>query len=264
MTDTTNATQVAAAQAAASTEPNTDATTSTQVATPNVLELTQAPTNPPATTPATTVQPTADSTPAVFEKTGEVGLDMAFDFAAKLGYKPDNDAIKAAFNGDFSLLRADLAQKGDKATGWQEFMALAERDYGKLVEQAKTRIATIEAAALEVVGGDTVKQKDILTWASAHADQSEKDEINQMFNAGPTQAKAAMMYLATLHEKATGVVIEPANAVNNQTKQTSQSYALSPAQYADELSKLVSRVGTDRVSDHPEYATLRKRRQAYQ
>jgi len=64
-----------------------------------------------------------------YNKTGDPGLDMALSFIGKLGIGPDHPAIVAARQGDFAFIKAELAGRGDKAQGWEQYLSLAEKAF---------------------------------------------------------------------------------------------------------------------------------------
>lgn len=200
----------------------------------------------------------------LYDKTGDVRLDTALDFIGKLGLGPDNAAVKAAQDGDFSLLKAELARHGDKAAGWEQFVALAESAFAD--NKAKTEAATkaIVEAVHGAVGGEEA-WAPIQAWAKENADDSERGQINAMFAQGPFAAKAAAAYLKSLYDRANGTTVEPASATTTDARTNdgaANSGALSPAEYVKAVTALAAKLG-GHIDGSPEYAELQRRRMAY-
>lgn len=219
------------------------------------------------TTPATQAAPetSADPQPVVWEKTGDAGLDMALGFVGARGFGPQHPAVQAAVRGDFSLLKAELAGMGAKATGYEAYVALAEKAYENDKARAETQEAMSVQAVHSAVGGDAA-WAEIHQWAKANADPHERAEINAMMDAGPRQAKAAALYLKTLYENANGSVQAPASAVKPGASGHRSSTAGGPITDAREYSRLVleleKKVGKANIQDSPEYHQLKQRRLA--
>lgn len=202
------------------------------------------------------------ATPATFEKVGDPGIDLALDFIARAGIKPDDPAYLAALDGDFDLLRATLATKGDKAAGYDAVIALAEKSYKAISESNAAASQAVLTAVHEVAGGE--EQWAVLRdWAKANADDSEKAALNGMMNAGPLQAKAAALYLKSVYEQAPGTSNPPANAVTPDAgAQPASGGPLDAAGYKAAVQELSRKLG-HRIDGSPEYATLQARRRAY-
>lgn len=215
---------------------------------------------------AVTEEAEHDGSPVQYRETGDVGLDMALGFIGKLGIAPTDPAIKAAQEGDFSYIKAKLASYGDKASGWEQFVSLAERAYGTAQASAKEATEKTRAAVEGAVGG-AENWASIQQWAAANADDGERAEINGLLSQGGHAAAAAATYLAHLYGQANGAAEQdrnPRNAVKDTaTSNAGSGGALSAAQYADEVRKLSARIGSTNVDSSPEYAALRNRRLAY-
>lgn len=210
------------------------------------------------TAPAST--PTAP-TAVVYEATGHAGLDLALQFVGNLGFGPEDAAIKAAESGDFSLLKAKLATT-DKAKGWEQIVAVAERDFALLADKAKATATAQEAVLATAVGGET-QWSAIKQWASANAEPAEKASINAALKAGGIAAKAMAVYLAQIHSKASGVTITPQSAVApNAAGNAPANTALSPRAYVAEVQKLRATV-RGAIEDSPQYKVLQARRAAW-
>ncbi len=215
-----------------------------------------------AQAPETVTQPAAEAAPQ-FEKVGHPAIDLAIDFVSGLGIKPDDPAYLAAKDGDFDLLRVKLATMGDKARGWEQVLAVAEKGYGELAEKAQASAAAKNALIYEVAGGEEA-WGELRDWAKANADDSEKKDLNAMLNAGGLQAKAAVMYLRNLYSGAPDTSQPPAAAVKKDagSSPAQGSQALSPAEYKAAITELSRKLGP-RIDDSPEYAVLKARRAAW-
>lgn len=212
----------------------------------------------PANPQAAAADPAGEAETVSYDKTGDVGLDMALDFVGKLGIKSDHPAMAATATGDFSLIKAHLASMGDKAQGWEQFVALAEASYTRQTQEAETQAKAISAAVVAVAGTPEAWAA-IKDWASKNATADEKSAINAMFDAGPVQARAAAIMLRDLHAKAAGTTVNPKSAVRKDASaDTVTTGALNQREYAAEVRKLHAKLGT-RMEQSQEYAALRQR-----
>jgi hypothetical protein len=229
----------------------------------------------PAATPAAApVAPAVGDAPAAeapklgsdeagsFAPTGDAGLDYALGFIGKLGFGGDHPAVQAAENGDFGLLKAHLAQLGDKAQGWEQIIALGEQGLGRITEGAKAKAAAAQADVIKAVGGEEQWGK-IKEWAGANAEPAEKEAINTALAQGGLVTRAVATYLNGLFERATGVTVEPANAAPGAGNAGAPSSgALSPRAYVKEVEALRAKLG-GRMDGSAEYAALQARRNAW-
>lgn len=230
---------------------------------------TKTPTGDPKTPTTTTntidktiTEPTPKDSTVSFAPTGDPGLDMALGFVGRLGFGEDHQAVKAAFEGDFSLIKAELASKGDKAQGWEQYIALAEKAYATSVADKEQTAKATRLVMNDVFGGEE-NTIAVLDWARANAEPHEREELNSMINAGGIQARAASMWLNAAYGKSTGTVREPSNPAKQQSVvKQSNGQALSSADFSKEVATLVSTMGP-RFSTTPEYASLVARRKAY-
>jgi len=187
---------------------------------------------------------------------------MALNYIGARGFGPDHPAVRAAIQGDFSLLRASLAGLGDKAAGYEAYVALAEKAYKDAIKSFEETEQKAIAAVLEVVGSPE-NWEAIHAWARENADPDEKEEINAMLGGTPRQARAAAVYLRDLYEKAHGTTVAPARA----TKDTvAGSYTpagggpiTDPKEYARLVSELHRKLG-NRMEGSEEYKQLQQRR----
>ena len=224
----------------------------------------------PATTPATPKTATAPAAPdpastepAVYEYAevpDDPGLTMALGFVGKLGFTPESPAMVAAMSGDFTFLKAQLAALGPKATGFEHYIALAEKSFKANVDSTSTKIAETAEAIHRTVGGEE-NWTAIKEWATANADDGEKAELNSMLNAGGFHAKAAASYLASLYGNASGTVVNPVNAAPNARggPAPASGAPLSPTEYRSAVAALVKKHGTNGADRHPDMKVLDQR-----
>lgn len=197
-----------------------------------------------------------------FEPTGDVGLDMALAFVGKQGIGPDSPAMQAASNGDFSILKAELAAKG--AAGWEQFVALGEAAFARTKEANETKAKAARAAVIKEAGG-AEEWAAIQKWASANATPEEKAEINALLNQGGLAAKGAVRYLAEVYNRANNVVVNPADATGRATRggvPSANDGPLSPREYANAVQQLSVKLN-GRLEGSQEYVKLQQRRHAY-
>lgn len=229
---------------------------------PTPIALSGAPA-PAAPAPDAPAEPApAEGTAIEYEVTGDVGLDMALGFIGRQGLGPESPAVAAAMNGDFSLLRAELAGRGAKAQGWEQFIALAEKAYTDTKTQNDERSAKDREAIYGSVGGEQ-QWAAIQAWASANAEADEKAEVNAALAAGGRQARAMAVYLAQLYSKASGTTVTPENPLSpNAASAAPTNGALSPRAYTEAVRTLHREIGP-RMEDSREYAQLQARRAAW-
>lgn len=222
--------------------------------------------------PAKPVIPAAPVTPAApvdnkaeaisYEPTGDVGLDMALDFIGKAGLDSDHPAVKAAIDGDFTILKATLAAKG--VAGWEQFVALGEAAYERASKEATAKSEAIREAVYKEAGGKD-EWAAIQKWASDNATPEEKAEVNALLNQGGLAAKAAVRHLSESYSRANNVTINPRDGTANAAKGGGADAAngpLSPRAYADAVQSLNAKLG-GRLEGSKEYQSLQARRSAY-
>lgn len=213
----------------------------------------------PAAKPA--VEPAADEKggPIAYEPTGDVGLDMALDFVGNLGFGPNDPTIAAAAEGNFDLLKAKLAGMGDKAKGWERFIALAEKSFADTKAKTADKVAKDTAAIHAVVGGPD-EWKAISEWAGANAEPEEKAAVNAALKAGGIQGKAMAAYLAGLYGRAQGTTVEPGKVTADATAGKADGAGpLTAKDYAKEVQSLRQTLGYDFESSQ-QYRNLQQRR----
>ena len=217
--------------------------------------------------PAPAAADPASTEPAPYEYAevpDDPGLNMALGFVGKLGFSPESPAIVAAMAGDFTFLKAQLAALGPKATGFEHYIALAEKSFKASVDNASVKVTETAEAIHRTVGGEE-NWVAIKEWASANADDGEKAELNSMLNAGGFHAKAAAAYLASLYGNASGTVINPGNAAPNARggQAPAAGAPLSPQEYRAAVTALVKQHGINGADRHPDMKVLDQRAANY-
>lgn len=203
-----------------------------------------------------------DGSVVEYEATGDTGLDMALAFVGKAGLTGDHPAMQAAANGDFTILKAVLAQKG--TPGWEQYVKLGEDAYARTKTQESEKSAKLVALVHEVAGGKD-EWEAIKTWAGANADPSEKAQINKLLNEGGLAAKGAVTYLVNAYNKANNVTVEPRDPVGAAAKGGGVDTANGPLDskaYAKAVGELNHKLN-GRLEGSKEYEALQRRRLAY-
>lgn len=258
---TTEATQNAPAQGAApdAAAVQAAALAAAGAATPAATEPLSIGEGEPAQTPP---QKDAPAEGAVsYDKTGDVGLDMALDFVGKLGFGPEDPAMAAAIKGDFGLLKAKLGALGAKAQGWEGFVALAEKAHTDTAAKTADKVAKDTASIHNAVGGKD-QWAAISKWAGANAEPHEKTEVNAALAQGGMVAKAMAVHLSNLYAKAVGTTVKPASAVNaDAASRAVVPQLLSASEYAKEVQSLRGKMGY-KMEGSSEYKNLQARRMA--
>jgi len=227
-----------------------------EVITTPALPITEKQPDPIVTVPAA---PAA----VLYEPTGDPGLDLALEFVGKFGINPDDPAMTAAADGNFALLEAKMAAMGDKAKGFEKFLALGKASYASTTEKAKAAAEANAAGIHSVVGGEA-RWKEVQKWAGINAEPAEQELVNKTLQGGGIAAKAMAYYLDTLYQKAAGTVIKGKPAFDdNSGNGGPASNALSPRAYTKEVADLSRKLG-GKLDGSPEYKQLQARRQAWQ
>lgn len=217
----------------------------------------------PEAAPAPTQKSKGKPSAVEYAATGDTHLDTALSYVGRLGIAQDHPAMQAAFHGDFSLLRAELAANPD-AHGYEAFVALGEQAFKAHTEKETQRGEAIVSAVHDAVGGSE-QYEAIRAWAKQNADPHERDAINRMLNADPVQARAAAVYLAHCYSNAQGTVVKPQSPVRDGATPASpaSSGPLSPAAYSQAVGELAAKIGSYNIDTSPEYAALKQRRRAW-
>lgn len=221
----------------------------------------------PADKPAAKQEPAKkeEGTEIQYEPTGDAKLDVALAFFGRAGLAADHPAIKAAVDGDFSLLSAELEAKG--IAGWQSHIALAKESHEKFKagrEEAEGKIVTAVVGALEKAGYSNEQWGEAIGWARENAEPDELAALNQMLST-PFGAKAAVAYLTNLHRDASGVEYAPQkgavkeDAGARQAAPANDQTPLTRAEFAREAEKLAKKFGSNEYMSSPEYKALRSR-----
>jgi hypothetical protein len=185
---------------------------------------------------------------------------MALDFVGKAGISQDHPAMVAAQNGDFSLLKAELAAKGTQ--GWEQFVALGEAAYARTTADNDKKAAANRELVIKTAGGEEAWNA-VKAWAGTNATAEEKAEINALLNQGGLAAKGAVQYLVAAYGRAANVEINPADPLANAGRgDVPATGALSPRAYADEVQQLNNKLG-GRLEGSKEYADLQRRRSMF-
>ena len=237
---------------------------------PGTTEPVALPGGEPAPKPALPIEekapeqkPVDGVVPIVYEASGDVALDMALEFVGKFGIGPNDPAMQAAADGNFALLEAKLAGLGDKAKGYEKFIALGKSAHAATEAKAKEAAAKNAEGIYSVVGGPD-QWKAIKEWAGKNAEPAEQSVVNAALNAGGMQAKAMAHYLATLYEKAGNVTVRGKSAVDTNAANggAGNSGALSPRAYTQEVDALRKKLGGN-FEGSPAYRQLQQRRNAW-
>lgn len=196
-----------------------------------------------------------------YEATGDPGLDMALDFVGSLGLGPNDPVMVAAGTGNFDLIKAKLAGMGDKAKGWERYVALAERAHTDGKAAADAKLAADQKVIFDAVGGEE-NWKAISQWAGQNAEPAEKEAVNAALKQGGLVAKVMAGWLASKFNANPATVKNPATvqAPNASPNSVGQG-PLTSAQYSAEVEALRSRKGYGFESS-PEYQSLQARRLA--
>ncbi|BAG70389.1 head scaffolding protein [Ralstonia phage RSB1] len=257
----------------------------TGVAVPGVLPAGAQPATPaagtgqpaaPGATPA--ANPAGAETPAdgvfgpavSYQSTGHAGLDMAVNWLGSLGIDYDTSPeAQAAYNGDFSLLRALLQGKG--VQGAEAYLTLAETALkgiqGEKAAKEQAHIAEINGYATDLLGGID-SWNETLAWASANVEGDEAAGINAALDSGGIQAQAMMLFLQQQHRSQPGTSYGgPANVAShtaggNGSGQSSFT-PLSPQEYGRATAELAKQLRGQDITKSPEYAKLQQRRALY-
>lgn len=194
-----------------------------------------------------------------YEQTGDPGLDYALSFLGKAGYSDDNPAMQAAINGDFSLLKADLAAKG--VQGWEQAVALAERAYETAVAERAERINQVQDAVTQVAEAMGVDWEAAVEFAREHATPQEVETINKLFE-DPYTAKMAALWISHAFTNSPNTSAPPARAPVRPDSIPADSApaggTITRAEFAQEAQKLHRRFG-DSYNQTAEYRALARR-----
>ena len=215
--------------------------------------------------PAAKPEPAADKndplTKAGFAPAeGDPGLTYAMTFLANNGFNADHPAVDAAFSGDFSLLKAELATKA--LPGWEQALGLAEQSYGRHVEQGKATQEAVGKVVTDFAAEAGVDWEAAVAHVGASASAQEKTAINGLL-ADPATARIAAMFITSTYANADGVEVLPqAQATNGNTTVTGNPAGgpLTRQQYTKAMGELRKQIG-DGYVESPQAQALYARLQ---
>lgn len=222
-----------------------------------------------AAAPATTIDTKAPVVPKdepqeiSYEETGDPKLDLALGFFGKNGLDAEHPAIKAAIQGDFSLLEAELASKDAK--GWQQYVALAKESHGNAVKSAAdadAKVTDAVAKTLEQFGYSNEQWGEAIQWVRTESPE-DVPEINKLLSSGPLGARAITAFILSNHREASGTEYAPqakavkAEAGANAGAAREVVKPISKSDFGREAEKLARSLGPDYMSSR-EYQALRK------
>lgn len=189
-------------------------------------------------------------------KTENPAVSVALGFLKEHGINVTDDAFQLAeFEGDFSLLKAVLAQKG--ATGSTEMLGILEKAVADYHAECEKVEQENDALVRSLLGEQT---DDIFAWASENASAEEKEVLNSLLEAGGLYSRAAAMLLREAYNGASNVTIPASNPVKVPSS-PDFSQPLSAREYAAEVNKLAQKLKGD-PRGTAEYAALTARREA--
>lgn len=177
-----------------------------------------------------------------YQPTGDASLDLALGFIGNLGIGPEHPALKAAQQGDFSKMGEHLKSLGDKAKGYERYIAAAQESVSRRNAARQESEKAVLKTITEAVGGSE-QWNAIHDWVAAEASDEQKAEITRAFAAGPYAAQAMAVQLAALYKQSGQAKAKP--AVSNQAAATpaAGAGALSPIEYRAEVRKLYAKYG---------------------
>lgn len=228
-------------------------------------QLAPAPAAPEPQAPVAPEAPEAPPAPEAgepeYEPSGDPGLDYAVSFLGKAGYDNDHPAIEAAVNGDFGLLRADLATKG--IAGWEQAVALAERAYETAQTKAAETAAAVQESVTLVAESLGVDWEAAVEYARETATPEEVETINRLFE-DPYTAKMAALWVSNAYANNPNTSAPPARQPVRPESVPADNAGgggtITRAEFASEAGKLHKKFG-DSYNTTPEYRALARRLQ---
>lgn len=198
-----------------------------------------------------------------FNKTGDAGMDLALEFLSKQGFGPEDDAVKLAFEGDFSMIKAKLASKGSKAQGWEQYVAISENHFEKKKSEKESRDKDTRDIMNGVFGNES-NTHNVLDWASEEASEEETSALNKMIESGGLQAQAASMWLDAAYKSANGTKVKGAEATkaNTQANESLGKSYVTPDEFRVAVADLSSKYGSG-FNERKEYKDLLEKRKKY-
>lgn len=196
---------------------------------------------------------------AGFAKSDDQGLNYSLGFLARHGFTADNPAVDAAMGGDFSLLKAELAQKGIQ--GWEQALQLGEQAYGRAVDKQKAQQAEVGKVVTQVAAEFGVDWEAAVSHVGSSASPAEKAAINHLLS-DPATARIAASFITGSFLNADGVERDPlVNAAGDNATAAAKpaNGKLSRAEYTKEMAALRGKLG-DAYINSPEAQALFARR----
>lgn len=239
-----------------------DGTPTSGTQTPAVAAEPKAPEIPPS---SDVIAPASAPVTVTVEKTGDPAADLALTYLAKAGVPQDSLAMQMARDGDFSLLRAEVAKKGAEGEAYVEVLEAAHARKAADAKAAKERAESVVVSEM----GSQENWAAVKAFVAEKATPQELAEINASLKQGGMVTKATARYLRSVYEAGTGVSLggkataSPAVPSGAREGARAATLALSPREYAAEVRKLAQEVGEGRVESDPRYQHLQARRRAY-
>ena len=194
-----------------------------------------------------------------YDPTGDAGLDYALNFVGKLGYGDAHPAIIAAQQGDFTLIKAELATKG--VAGSDAVIALAEQAHARASEKHKASEAELAQVAA-TAAGSAENWTLVREWAASNADTAEKAQVNAALAQGGFIAKAVIDGLVGLYRSKHTLPKEAEPVATAGAAASSAAASPMTAQaYAKAVQELTAKYGA-RTEDTAEYAAIQAQRLA--
>lgn len=195
----------------------------------------------------------------LFERGEDPSLNLLFDYVEKQGFKPGDEAIEKALDGDFTLIEQELKKKG--VTDYKDYILLAKKAFEVEAEKAKQVVEATKKEILSVIGNEE-KLKAVQDFVREHADAKEKQLINNAINTDPFLAKVIYTYLNSLYDAhATNILPKNPAEKNAVSESVSTKYGLTKQEYFLEVEQLAKKVGGSNIANHPAYQELVKRRE---
>ena len=195
-----------------------------------------------------------------YDPTGDAGLDYALNFVGKLGYGDTHPAIIAAQQGDFSLIRAELATKG--VAGGDAVLALAEQAYTRFAAEDAKKSEELAGFAAQAAGSAD-NWAVVRAWAAQEATPEEKAQVNAALSQGGLVAKGVISQLVSLYQQKHTLPKDAADVAKPGEAGTAapSNEPMTAKAYAQAVEALRQKLG-NRVEGSPEYAALQSQRLA--
>lgn len=187
------------------------------------------------------------------------GLTYTLGFLAQNGFNSETPSVVKALQGDFSLLKAELAQKG--AAGWEQAIGLAEQSYERHVAELDATAAKVADIVTGFAEQQGVDWEQAVQHVSSTANDDEKAAINQLLS-DPKTAHIAAGYITNSFMQGSDTEVQPqvkATSTGGQpTGQPGAGQPLTRREYAAELGKLQKSLGEDYLNSPQAKALYRR------